>query len=406
MPQPYVSLWKCIMTRSLFASVLLASGIAGLAHASPAPKTIWTTALHAPVYEPPQARGGSLFLTSLQAAGPNLFAIDGHSGKLLWQVATQGAIAIPPTIGTTQVFVASDIGATHFLRAIDAKSGLVIWQYTRSQPPECMCSQASIFSGGMLFAQSDGHSLYAFAPNGAAPSKRLWQFPGNGAPLTSPVVAGGLVVFGSGDHDDYALDAKTGAVKWTGTTGYVFTADPAIAGSTVVIGDQGGNIDGFDLHTGKPLWSNSAGTIDVAAAVAANTAYLVSEDHNVYAFNATTGAQLWQYGMDDYASFSPILAGNLVIVANRAGELLAIDAKSGNLAWSTDLNGTPFSQPEFFPAEHAVILKIGDHAIGAFAIATGKPLWLYDTKQVVTPPVVDGNTVDIVTSIGQAIALN
>jgi outer membrane protein assembly factor BamB len=394
------------MSRFLLAGLLLAGGAAGFAQAAPAPKIAWSTALNVPVYMPPQAQDGSLFLTSMQPTGPNLFALDGQTGKLLWSYATQGAIGIPPTVGKTQVFVASDIGNTHFLRAIDTKTGFLIWQYTRNQPPECMCSQASILSGGMLFAQSDGHSLYAFEPSGAAPSKRLWQFPGNGAPLTSPVVAEGLVVFGSGDHNVYALDARTGKVKWTGTTGYVFTAAPAISDGVVVIGDQGGNIDGFDLKTGKSLWSFSAGTIDVAAVIAGDSAYVVSEDHSVYALNITNGQQVWQYSMDDYAEFSPLLAGNLVIAANRAGQLVALDAKTGKLAWQTNLNGTPFSQPELWPAENAVGLKIGDHAVGAFDVATGKALWLYNTPLVVTPPVVNGKNVDVVTSAGQVLALD
>jgi outer membrane protein assembly factor BamB len=394
------------LSRFVLASLLFVGGVFGLAQAAPAPKTVWSTALNEPVYSPPQARNGRLFLTSTQPTGPNLFALDGQTGKQLWSYATQGAIVIPPTLGKTQVFVASDIGNTHYLRAVDAKNGLLIWQYTRNQPPECMCSQASILSGGMLFAQSDGHSLYAFAPSGAAPSKRLWQFPGNGAPLTSPVVVDGLVVIGSGDHNVYALDAKTGAVKWTGTTGYVFTAAPAIGDGVVVIGDQGGNIDGFDLRTGKSLWSFAGGTIDVAAVIAGGTAYIVSEDHSVYALNITNGQQVWQYIMDDYAGFSPVLANNLVVAANRAGQLVALDAKTGKLAWQTNLNGTPFSQPEFWPAENAIVLKIGDHSVGAFNVATGKALWLYNTPLVVTPPVVNGKDIDVITSVGEAVALD
>lgn len=393
------------MSRIFLVCLALAMAAAGIANAAPAPEIAWSTALRVPVYTQPQSQGGNLFLTSLQPDGPNLFALDGKMGRTLWRYATQGAIVIPPTLGRTQVFVASDIGQTHYLRAIDAKTGLLIWQYTRDQPPECMCSQASILSGGLLFAQSDGHSLYAFAPSGAAPSKRIWQFAGNGAPLTSPVVANGRVVFGSGDHNVYALDAKTGAITWTGTTGYVFTADPAIANGVVVIGDQGGNIDGFDLQTGKSLWSFSAGTIDVAAATAGDIAYLVSEDHSVYALNISNGQQVWQYGMDDYAQFSPVLAGNRVIAANRAGQLLALDAKTGKLAWKVALNGTPFSQPELWPARNAIVLKIGDHAIGAFDAVTGKALWLYNTPLVVTPPVVDGKNVAVVTSSGEVVAL-
>jgi outer membrane protein assembly factor BamB len=391
-----------LITISLLAIPGLA--VAGLAAAG-GPKIAWSTALNVPVYNPPQAKDGRLYLTSMQPTGPNVFALSGDTGKLIWPFATQGAVAIPPTVGKTQVFVASDIGNTHFLRALDAKTGLLIWQYTRNQPPECMCSQAAIVSGNLLFAQSDGHSLYAFAPNGAAPSRRLWQFPGNGAALTSPVVADGRVVFGSGDHNVYALDAKTGAVKWTATTGYIFTATPLVSNGVVVIGDQGGNVSGFDLATGKSLWSNTVGTVDVAAAAKADTAYLVAEDHCVYAFSIKSGQQLWQTCMDDFSQFSPVIAGNLVIVANRAGQLLGLDAQTGKLAWQTKLAGTPFSQPILWPAKNAIVLKLDDHQIGAFDASSGKPLWQYATPLVVTSPAVNDNSVTVATSDGKVVAL-
>jgi outer membrane protein assembly factor BamB len=378
-----------------------------LAQAAPAPKIVWSTALNQPVYNPPQAHDGKLYLTSMQGSGPNVFGLDGADGKVIWSYNTQGAVAIPPTVGNAQVFVASDIGETHFLRALNASNGYLIWQYTRNQPPECMCSQASIVSGSLLFAQSDGHSLYAFAPNGAAPSKRIWQFPGNGAPLTTPVVADGLVVFGSGDHNVYALDAKTGAVKWTGSTGYVFTAQPVVADGMVLIGDQGGNIDGFDLATGKSVWCFAAsGPVDNAALVEGKTAYFVSEDHSVYALDIASGNQVWSYAMDDFSADAPVLAGKLLIVANRAGQLLGLDAASGKLAWQTDLGGVPFSDLAYWPAQHAVVLKINDHTVGAFDAATGKPLWQYHTPAVVTSPVIAGKNVDVATSTGEVMALD
>jgi outer membrane protein assembly factor BamB len=391
--------------RAWLAVLLLLSP--GLAQAAPAPAIAWSTALNVPVYTAPQAADGRLYLTSMQPTGANVFALNGGDGKILWPFATQGAVAIPPTIGRNQVFVASDIGNTHYLRAIDAKTGALIWAYTRNQPPECMCSQASILSGNMLFAQSDGHSLYAFAPDGAAPSKRLWQFAGDGAPLTSPVVADGLVVFGSGDHNVYALNAQTGKTVWTGSTGYVFTADPVISNGVVIIGDQGGNFDGFDLKTGKSLWSTAANAaIDNAAAVRAGTAYLVSEDHNVYALDIKTGNQLWTYTMDDYAPFAPVLAGNLVIAANRAGQLIALNTATGKPAWQTDLAGTPFSQPILWPQENAVVLKVGDHEIAAFNTTTGKTLWRYNTNAVVTSPVPLGHNIAVATSTGEVMALD
>ena len=395
------------LTHALLTSLLIAPGVAGVAHAAPAPRTAWSIALKVPVYNTPQERDGQVYLTSTQASGPNVFAIDGATGKPLWSFQTKGSIAIPPTAGPTQVFVASDIGSTHLMRAIDARTGALIWSYTRDQPPECMCSYQSILANGLLFAQTDGHSLYAFAPSGAAPSRRLWAFDGDGALLTKPVSAGGVVVVGSSDRNLYGLDAKTGKMLWTATTGYAFTADPVIAGDVVVIGDEGGNIDGFDLKTGKTVWNfGASGAIDDAAVTAGSTAYVVSEDHNVYALDIRTGQTLWQHAMDDYAAYPPILVGHELVVDNRAGQLIALDAAHGSLVWQTDLDGTPFSAPIAWQGGKAVVLKIGDHDVGAFNTGSGKPVWTYRTEAVVTLPIVSDSRVNVATSTGEVMALD
>ena len=397
---------SCI-AHTLLASLLVAPGLVTTAHAASAPQTVWSTMLKVPVYNTPQERDGQVYLTSTQSSGPNVFAIDGSTGKPLWSFPTQGSVAIPPTVGPTQVFVASDVGNTHFMRAIDAKTGALIWKYTRDQPPECMCTYQSTLTGGLLFAQTDGHSLYAFQPSGAAPSKRLWSFTGDGALLTKPVAADGVVVVGSSDRNVYGLEAKTGKTLWTSTNGYAFTADPAVSGGVVVIGDQGGNIDGFDLKTGKQMWSfGASGPIDEAAVTGGNVAYVVSEDHNLYALNIKNGQTVWKYAMDDYAEHAPILLGHLVVVDNRAGQLIGLDAAKGSVMWKTDLDGTPFSPPVAWQDGKAVVLKIGDHRIGAFDTGSGKPIWDYSTEAVVTLPIVSGQHVNVATSTGEVMALD
>ena len=50
--------------------------------------------------------------------------------------------------------------------------------------------------------------------------------------LSSPVVSGNTVIFGSGDQNVYALDANTGALKWSFATGDVVHASPAVANET------------------------------------------------------------------------------------------------------------------------------------------------------------------------------
>lgn len=377
-----------------------------LVRAMPKPDIAWSTKLNVPVYSPLQSSGGQVYLTSLQDSGPNVFAIDNITGKLVWSFATQGSIAIPPTVRNTQLFVASDVGNIHFMRAINSKTGSLIWEYTRDQPPQCMCSYQSKLSDGLLFAQTDGHSLFAFQPQGAAPSRRLWSFVGDGALLTNPVTADGVVVIGSADRNVYGLEAKTGKILWQQTTGYAFTADPVVVDDIVVAADQGGNMDGFALATGKLLWSTSAnGAIDDAAVLKGKTAFFVSEDRHIYALNVMNGQVNWQYTMDDFAAFPPVVVGDSVIVDNRAGDLIALHSSDGKNLWKIDLNGTPFSAPILWDTKKAVVLKIGDHEISAFSTSSGKNIWQYKTNAVVTPPTIVGKTVDLATSQGNVVGL-
>ena len=388
-------------------SILSFVCLPALAYTAPRPSIAWTAQLHAPIYTTPQAFGDQLYLTSTQTDGPNVFALNARTGKLLWSFATQGSIAISPTVSDHQLFIASDVGSTHFMRALNTKTGTLIWDYTRAQPPECMCSYQSTLTGGLLFAQTDGHSLYALQTQGYnAPSRRVWSFAGDGALLTPPVSAADIIVVGSSDRNLYGLDAKTGKILWQQTTGYAFTATPVIADGVVVVGDQGGNIDGFAVKTGKPLWSVAAnGAIDQNAVIAGNTGFVVSEDRNIYALNITTGHVNWQYTMDDFAAFAPVLAGGELVVDNRAGQLLALTPQTGKPLWHSNLHATPFSAPLAWDTHQAVVLKLGDHQIAAFQLTTGKRLWAYQSPSVVTQPVFAAGKIDIATSTGRVLAL-
>ena len=55
---------------------------------------------------------------------------------------------------------------------------------------------------------------------------------------SSPAVAGSTVYIGSDDHKVYALDAATGHVRWTYTTGSQVHSSPAVAGGAIYIGSE------------------------------------------------------------------------------------------------------------------------------------------------------------------------
>ena len=57
-----------------------------------------------------------------------------------------------------------------------------------------------------------------------------------------------------------------------------------------------GNVHALNASTGAMLWSYTTGsTIESSPAVANGVVYIGSDDGNVYALNASTGALLWSY---------------------------------------------------------------------------------------------------------------
>jgi outer membrane protein assembly factor BamB len=347
----------------------------------------WTVQLGVPVYNTPRVRGGEVFVDSAQPDGPNVFAMK--AGKILWRYATGGAIQMPLTVGRSQVFVASDVGATHYMRALDARTGKLIWDYLRSEPPECMCSHVTHYLHQFLFAQTDGHSLYAFRPENNIPSRRWWKFQGNGARLTNPVVAGDTVIFGSADHCVYGLNVLTGKLRWKQSTGYAFVARPAISGNIAILGNRGGTIHAYRTATGQPLWSFSTnGPIDTAAFIYRHTAFIASGagDRGIYALNINSGKQLWYVPMADYTDYSPVMVRHVLIVGSRDGTAMGINPGSGKVLWQTDLHGVPFSQP--VPNGPDVVVKVGDHRLVDIAAISGKVQWAFHTSAVITAPAV------------------
>jgi len=81
-----------------------------------------------------------------------------------------------------------------------------------------------------------------------------WHFQTGGPIDLTPIVADGIVLFGSADGFFYALNGKTGECRWQyRTRGRVIT--PAdVAEGVVYICDDTGTLYALQLHTGKVMW--------------------------------------------------------------------------------------------------------------------------------------------------------
>ena len=68
-------------------------------------------------------------------------------------------------------------------------------------------------------------------------------------------------------------------------------------------------------------------------AVANGVVYIGSDDNNVYALNASTGALLWSYNTGNAVGASAAVANGVVYVGTYQGNVDALNASTGALLW-------------------------------------------------------------------------
>ncbi|WP_200307870.1 serine/threonine-protein kinase [Streptomyces adelaidensis] len=135
---------------------------------------------------------------------------------------------------------------------------------------------------------------------------------------------------------------------------------------------------------GEQRWLFRAGdSVSSAPAVAGGVVYVGSNDHNLYAVDATTGEQRWKFRTNDRVGSPPAVAGGVVFVGSGDGNLYAVDAATGVRRWTFPTGGTVVSKPAV--AGGVVYIGSVDKSLYAVDAATGKRRWRFRTGNVVDP---------------------
>jgi eukaryotic-like serine/threonine-protein kinase len=292
----------------------------------------------------------------------NLYALDAASGTVKWKFATESWVASSPAVASGVVYFESYDSNFY---ALDAAAGHLKWKFQTA--------------GEKRFAGKHLHHLQPAAETMPDP----WDFY-----LSSPSVWNGVVYFGSGDGNIYALDANSGALKWKFQTGDVVHSSPAIADGTLFIGSWDRYLYALDAASGKEKWRFKTGDdpdlhnhvgIQSSPAVVDGVVYFGCRDANVYAVDATTGKQKWSFSNNgSWVNNSPVVHGGRVYFGTSIpGVLHAVDAKSG-----ADLFHLPTGTPVF--ASMAIAhgtLYVGNFGgnLTAIDLKTQKPVWVFET---------------------------
>ena len=143
---------------------------------------------------------------------------------------------------------------------------------------------------------------------------------------------------GLNPYENVLSPANVGGLQldWSYQTGGPVFSSPAVAGGVVYVGSEDNNLYALNATTGALLWKyTTGGIIGSSPAVANGAVYFGSFDNNLYALNATTGALLWQYTTGGPVYYSPAVANGVVYFGSSDNNLYALNATTGALLWQS-----------------------------------------------------------------------
>ena len=327
------------------------------------------------VTAPPVAADGKVFMMDADA---RIVAVDARTGSQVWRTATapgdnkRDRLAFGGGVAYAdgKIYVAS--GFREVLQ-LDAKTGAIGW---RTKTSESIHSAPTVV-GGRVFAVALDNTLLTFdAATGAA----AWTYQALAESsrilaASSPAVSGDTVVAAFGSGELVALRAVNGNDLWnealsraSRTSALSEIRDipgrPVIYQGDVFAISHSGVFAATDLRTGQARWTLPV--VGVTAPLpAGDVVYAVAKDGLVICAARETGQIYWMknlnegfkskrqggmFGVGGQKSTrpiwsSPLLANDQLLIVGQTGEMVVMNAKTGEIQKRVEMKGASFLAP-------------------------------------------------------------
>lgn len=274
------------------------------------------------------------------------------------------------------------------------------------------------------------HSMQNLAFNPNQP-ERIWRADiGTGTqgalPLTSqPVIADGRVYTLDTQSQLSAFDIQNGKNLWRVSVRKIAEKDEVISGGVSFSGGVLYVTSGYDEllavdpANGKIYWRAPLNAPSRAAPTILDGRVFVSTLNNsIMAFSATDGSLLWDYtGISGTTSLlgaaAPAAMPELVIPAFSSGEIMALRAGNGSVAWSDSLANvlrlgglSDLSDITGLPViDKGIVIAVSyGGKMSALDALTGRRIWTRDIGSANTPWIA-GSYIYIITTNNEIVAL-
>ena len=254
-----------------------------------------------------------------------VLAVDAQNGSQRWEVNTNTPLGAGPGVGDGMVLLGSSEGEVIALSITDGK------EQWRSQVTSEVLSVPSTAAGIVVARAIDGRLFGISALDG----KRLWTYDRTVPTLTlrgssSPMISGGLVVYGSDGGKLAALSLKAGLPLWEKSIAFPsgrseldrivdIDGNPLIVNGVVYAASYQGSIVAMELETARTLWAKDLSTASDMAVDRLNL-YVTDTVGNVWALDRRNGASLWKQDKLLYRSVTaPSVVNGYVVVSDFEG---------------------------------------------------------------------------------------
>jgi outer membrane protein assembly factor BamB len=242
--------------------------------------------------------------------------------------------------------------------------------------------------------------IYGFTPDRARfldakqikpPFRRIWKFTkGTGLIEFQPILVNRVLYFVRNEGQTYAVDAKTGKLKWERKIASLNASSPAWANGRLFIATlKPGAIKALNAKTGKVIWKKSLPSRAESSPIVLNgVVYFGSEDGTVYALRAKNGRKVWTYHAQGAVKAGLAYSKGNLFFGDYAGEVTALRAKNGSKVWSTSTNGASFNRSGTFYATPTIAygrVYVGntDSFVYSFVASNGQLAWRHGTGSYV-----------------------
>jgi outer membrane protein assembly factor BamB len=286
--------------------------------------------------------GGTVFVTAGASPNSELIALNGATGATLW-----GPIAIAggsnATYDNGRLFVLSAVfGGSGLMQAFDPATGDELWSTALTGQYEF--NATPVAAQGIVATQGSGEGSTIYALNESNGAIAWTQGTDAGGFGTVALSVDG--VYESQPCQTYDFSLPTGAAVWFQDTGCDGGGGqtPVVANGAVY-SPIGSAYDGtlYAAETGNALGTFAA---DVAPAVTATAAYML-QSKTLRSIAVSNNQINWSFAGDGDLVTSPIVVNNYVFVGSSSGNLYALDATTGAQVWTKTLGAAISASPGY-----------------------------------------------------------